>query len=312
MTLPFQFAAVTQAIGQDLDNDFNAVGAMGVVACTVAGTNALVLTPLANQPDQTVYADNRIYACIAANTNNAATTARVGALSILNVYLDTASGPAALGGGEIVAGNYVMLVYDSTLNSGSGGFHLLGSIASSEILDLIGNIQGDMLYRGATVWGALAPGLAGRYLTTGGAAANPAWSNLMGETGTTITMQPVSGGTLNIKSATALLSNVSSGATATNLIPDGAVLMGLSTRVTGTITGSGVTGYTVGDGSDVDRWGAITGTAIATTSSNADWTTTVNTVITTTSVVITATGGVFTAGAIRIVAWYFDCTPPTS
>ena len=41
----------------------------------------------------------------------------------------------------------------------------------------IGSTQGDILYRNATVWVALAPGTAGQLLQTGGAAANPSWTS---------------------------------------------------------------------------------------------------------------------------------------
>lgn len=47
----------------------------------------------------------------------------------------------------------------------------------SAIIDAcISNVQGDILYRSATGWVALPPGTAGNVLTTGGAAANPAWA----------------------------------------------------------------------------------------------------------------------------------------
>jgi len=44
-------------------------------------------------------------------------------------------------------------------------------------LDAIGNVQGDILYRNATVWTVLAPGTAGQILQSGGAGANPSWTN---------------------------------------------------------------------------------------------------------------------------------------
>lgn len=46
----------------------------------------------------------------------------------------------------------------------------------SAVLDTIGAVQGDVLYRGASGWAALAPGTSGFILTTGGTAANPSWS----------------------------------------------------------------------------------------------------------------------------------------
>src|SRR5258708_5751039 len=39
--------------------------------------------------------------------------------------------------------------------------------------------QGAILYRGASVWSALAPGAAGQALVTNGAAANPSWQGQM-------------------------------------------------------------------------------------------------------------------------------------
>lgn len=49
-------------------------------------------------------------------------------------------------------------------------------------LDKIGNVQGDVLYRGATEWEALLPGVDGQVLTTQGSAANPIWQGDAGFT----------------------------------------------------------------------------------------------------------------------------------
>jgi len=111
-----------------------------------------------------------------------------------------------------------------------------------------------------------------------------------------------------IKTARATLSNVSgANVTASALIPDGAVLVGLTTKVTtGLGTTNGTTGYQVGDGSDPDRWGAITGTAAGTTSDNRDWTaTTVQAFTAAQDVVVTAVGGNFDGtGVIYVSAQY--------
>lgn len=48
--------------------------------------------------------------------------------------------------------------------------------ATNALLDDISAVQGSVLYRGSTVWEALAPGTANEYLQTQGAAANPAWA----------------------------------------------------------------------------------------------------------------------------------------
>lgn len=98
--------------------------------------------------------------------------------------------------------------------------------------------------------------------------------------------------------------------TATSLIPDGAVLLGVTTRVTVALgTGGGTTGYQVGDGSDADRWGDITGTAIGTTSDNRDATASfIGVYIAAGDVVFTAKGGNFNGtGSIEVCAFYSIC-----
>lgn len=131
MALPYLFANVTAATGPQLDADFAAVGALTVIPCTVAGTNSLTLTPAANTPTINVYANYLRLSGIAAATNTAATSARYGALGLLNVYKDTAAGPVALAGGEIVQNCAFTLIYDSALNSGAGGWHLVSTPLSA-------------------------------------------------------------------------------------------------------------------------------------------------------------------------------------
>lgn len=113
---------------------------------------------------------------------------------------------------------------------------------------------------------------------------------------------------LAIGTARATLSNVSGASvTATGLIPDGAVVVGVTSKVTtGLGTGNGTTGYQIGDGSDVDRWGAITGTASGTSSDNTNWTaTTVQAFTAATDVIVTATGGNFNGtGVIYLSVQY--------
>lgn len=108
-----------------------------------------------------------------------------------------------------------------------------------------------------------------------------------------------------LKTARATLSGVTGASvTATNLIPDGAIPVGVTTKVTtGLGTGSGTTGYTVGDGTDVDRWGAVVGTASGTSSDNRDWTaTTVQAFTAANNVVITASGGNFDGTGVIYVS----------
>jgi hypothetical protein len=86
--------------------------------------------------------------------------------------------------GDIIyrdAGNWAVLAPGTNgqlLQSGGAAANpswASSSAVVSEGLDAIGNVQGDILYRNATVWTVLAPGAAGQLLQTGGVAANPSW-----------------------------------------------------------------------------------------------------------------------------------------
>lgn len=103
--------------------------------------------------------------------------------------------------------------------------------------------------------------------------------------------------------------------TAVGLIPDGALVLGVSTRITADLgVSSGTTGYAVGDGVDPNRWGDIVGTVAGTTSNNSNATNTaVNLFIAANNVVLTAAGGNFDGtGTVRISVHYIDISAPTS
>lgn len=98
----------------------------------------------------------------------------------------------------------------------------------------------------------------------------------------------------------------------TSLIPDGAFLVGLSTRVTTTATNC--TSVDIGDGTDVDMFGAATAITQNTTTSNADATAQygMSPAIGAKNVTITANGGNCFDGAWAITAHYIDVTAATS
>jgi hypothetical protein len=104
------------------------------------------------------------------------------------------------------------------------------------------------------------------------------------------------------------LSNVSGASvTATSLIPDGAFLIGVTTKVTTAISGGGgTTGYQVGDGSDADRWGEATTITAGTSTDNTNATANPTGAFTAAqNVVITAVGGNFNGtGDIMVCAFY--------
>jgi hypothetical protein len=116
--------------------NFSVVGLLGALPCTVSGTaNAITLTGATNNPTVASYSNYLRFSAIAALTNTGAVTAQYGALAVLNVYKDTNAGPVVLAGNEITANTAFELVYDSTLNSNAGGFHLVVSTSN------VGNIS---------------------------------------------------------------------------------------------------------------------------------------------------------------------------
>lgn len=142
-----QFANDTTPSLADLDQNFEAFGILAPVPCAVSGSNALSFTQ--NQSTQatsvqvTAYENYLAICAVAAQSNTSGVTAQLGTLPSLPVYKDTISGPAALTGGEIVAGNAFTLVYDSALNGGGGGWHLVWGVG-------VGNTINPSLVRAST------------------------------------------------------------------------------------------------------------------------------------------------------------------
>ncbi|HEX4860858.1 MAG TPA: hypothetical protein VFV07_06445 [Rhizomicrobium sp.] len=127
----FQWAGVTTATGAELDAVLNQAGLLGTIPCSSTGTNTLTLTPLtyptAGTPPIALQYGIRFFA-VSTGTNTGAVTAACAGTPALPVYKDTASGPVALTGGEIVNTNAFVLTYDTNLNSGGGGYHLGGGV----------------------------------------------------------------------------------------------------------------------------------------------------------------------------------------
>lgn len=113
---------------------------------------------------------------------------------------------------------------------------------------------------------------------------------------------------LAIKTARATLASVSGASvTATGLIPGGAIVVGVTSKVTVALGGGGgTTGYQVGDAGDADRWGAAATITLGTTTDNRDWTaTTVQAFTAATDVIVTAVGGNFNGtGTIYLSVQY--------
>lgn len=126
------FAALTAATLPELDGNFGILSNFINIPVSITGTDALALTNNSGAAAVTAYANGMSFIGVATATNTGATTAALGALAALSVYVDTGSGPQALEGGEIVQNCEVRLTYDSTLNGGAGGFHLAGGGSALE------------------------------------------------------------------------------------------------------------------------------------------------------------------------------------
>lgn len=115
------------------------------------------------------------------------------------------------------------------------------------------------------------------------------------------------------RTSKATLSAVSGASvTATGLIPDGALLLGVTTRINTNLgTSNGTTGYTVGDGTDADLWGAVTLTTAGAASGSAGFTDAAaagKLYTAAQNVVVTAVGGNFNGtGEIEVMAHYMIC-----
>ncbi len=91
--------------------------------------------------------------------------------------------------------------------------------------------------------------------------------------------------------------------TLTNLIPAGAVVVGVTAKVTTAITGA--TGVDIGTVADPDRFGANRPVALGTTTDNRDWTAgTIECFPSATSIILTAVGSNFTGGAMYVSVQY--------
>jgi hypothetical protein len=99
-------------------------------------------------------------------------------------------------------------------------------------------------------------------------------------------------------------------ATATGLIPAGALLIAISARVLTEVTGPA--GFDIGDGVDVDRFGNSRPVALGTTTDLRHATTSaITTFPVANDVVLTSDGVAFTGGSVKLVAHYISVLAPS-
>lgn len=118
----------------------------------------------------------------------------------------------------------------------------------------------------------------------------------------------------NIKIATTTVNASGSTSTATNLVPAGCILLGVTTRVTTAITsGDGGTSVDIGNGTDADMYGNDIAFTLGTTTDLTSHTASALAFKSAAeSVVFTCNGGTFSGGVWRVCAHYLDLTAPTS
>lgn len=104
-----------------LDETFADVGALGIVPCSVGGTNnAIILTPLTNTPTISALSNYLQFSFVAQSTSTGAVTLQVGSLAVLPVF--AADGTTQLGSGSIQASDFYVVAYNLALNNGTGGW----------------------------------------------------------------------------------------------------------------------------------------------------------------------------------------------
>ncbi len=96
--------------------------------------------------------------------------------------------------------------------------------------------------------------------------------------------------------------------TSTGIFPANCIKLGVATIVTTALgTGNSTTGYEVGNGTDDDMYGAITGTTVATHSDSDDYTVDIGVehITVAQDIEVTAVGGDFDGtGTILVTAYY--------
>lgn len=81
-----------------------------------------------------------------------------------------------LASGSVTLAKLADVATDTVLGRTASGTGAVSALGATDVLDMLGSTQGNILYRNGTVWTVLAPGTAGQVLQTGGAAANPSWA----------------------------------------------------------------------------------------------------------------------------------------
>lgn len=134
MALPVTFGPLTAASMGQLDQNFTAAGALTTIQCSSTGSNAIVLTPAANQPAVNGYGlPNPLkFGFLGPAASSGPVTLEINAVGFLPVY--TSNGVQATSG-TLQSGVYYEVTYTtgSVYNSGSGAWVLSSYQASTGV-----------------------------------------------------------------------------------------------------------------------------------------------------------------------------------
>src|SRR6267154_1185253 len=114
--------------GSTLDNIFLDIFQLaGTTQCGASGTNAITLTPMANQAVVTtpLPANMQMFSFVAAGASTGSVTIQVGAGTAVPLY--RADGTTQVGSGQIVGSTPYTTMFLSALNAGNGGHVLLNA-----------------------------------------------------------------------------------------------------------------------------------------------------------------------------------------
>lgn len=127
MALPFTFQSLPtgNVPAADLDTNFVQVASTAIVPCTATGTNAITLTPLANNITISVYANYLNFGFVAAATSTGSVTINVSSVGALPLYI-AGSATSQATAGTLTVGVFYVVTYNLALNSGAGGFQIIG------------------------------------------------------------------------------------------------------------------------------------------------------------------------------------------
>src|SRR5581483_4290058 len=125
------FASLTSPKEPDLDANLAILANLSLIPCIMTGTNTITAQPISgNLPPITSYQNNQAFIGRMGNGNTGAATFQFSSLASVNVYKDTASGPAVLVGNEISQNMMALFIYDQQLNSGVGGVHFINPVVT--------------------------------------------------------------------------------------------------------------------------------------------------------------------------------------